>query len=441
MMRVSREIGRSAVLSVLLLLGSALMLSASASDVHVIRVHGVINPISSDHIEKGIRRAETDSAEALVIELDTPGGLMKSVHEISKSILNAGVPVVVYVWPEGSRATSAGVLVTISAHVAAMAPGTHIGAAHVVELQGSIQDSVVNEKATNDWVAELQSVAKLRGRNVEWVELAARESKSLIAEDAVEQNVVDMMAANLDSLLARIDGRAVVVQGRQDTLRTANPTVRTFGLSARQRFLNVITDPSIAYILFLVGIYGLIFELSNPGSLVPGVVGGICIILALVAFHSLPINYAGLALIILAIVLFIAEVKITSYGLLTVGGIAAMTLGSIMLLERAGPLFKISLAVIIPAVLCTLGFFAFAVSKGILAQKRHAVTGSEGLVGEVGVVHKDLSPSGKVFLHGEYWNATSRTPIPKGGRVKVVRVQGMMLIVDRADDDASGAST
>jgi membrane-bound serine protease (ClpP class) len=440
-MSTNREIVRSAIWSVLLASGSALILPASANDVHVILVHGVINPISSDHIEKGIRRAEEAGAEALVIELDTPGGLMKSVHEISKSILGAGIPVVVYVWPEGARATSAGVLVTVSAHVAAMAPGTHIGAAHVVELQGSIQDSVVNEKAMNDWVAELQSVAKLRGRNLEWVELAARESKSLIAEDAVEQNVVDMMAANLDSLLAKIDGRAVAVQGRPDTLRTADSTVRTFGLSARQRFLNVITDPSVAYILFLLGVYGLIFELSNPGSLVPGVVGGICIILALVAFHSLPINYAGLALIILAIVLFIAEVKITSYGLLTVGGIAAMTLGSVMLLERAGPLFKISLAVIIPAVLVTLAFFTFAVSKGILAQRRHAVTGREGLVGEVGVVHKALTPSGKVFLHGEFWNAVARTPIPKGGRVKVVEVQGMMLIVDRADDDASGGSS
>ncbi len=436
-MTVARMFGRF-ILPALALIAAITGPAWAAGEVHVITVHGVINPVSARHIEKNIALAEAEGAEALIIELDTPGGLLKSVHEISKTILNAGLPVIVYVSPEGSRATSAGVLVTISAHVAAMARGTHIGAAHVVGIQGSIPDSVVSEKAMNDWVAELQAVAKLRGRNVEWVELAARESKSLTVEEAVEMNVVDLMATNIDSLLAAVDSMVVEVAGNEVTLETADAVIVRIELSARDRFLNVVTDPSVAYILFLLGIYGLIFELSNPGSIVPGVVGAICIIVALYALHTLPVNYAGVLLILLAIALFIAEIKIPSYGLLTLGGVTAMILGSIMLLERAGPLFKVSWSVIIPTVLFTVAFFFFAVSKGLLAQRRKPETGVEGLVGEIGEVMRDLDPLGKVFLHGEYWDAESVQSIREGESIRVMQVRGMRLIVQRSDEPTTG---
>lgn len=409
--------------------------AARGGPVHVVTVDGVINPVSARIIAAGIDRATAAGAEALVIELDTPGGLLKSVHEISKSILASDVPVVVYVFPEGARATSAGVLVTISAHVAAMARGTHIGAAHVVTAQGAIQDSVVNEKAMNDWVAELQSVARLRGRNVEWVEQAARASKSLVAEEAVELNVVDLVAPTLEALVAALDGRRVEVAGDSLELSTREAAVERFEPSMRDRFLSVVTDPSIAYILFLIGIYGLIFELSNPGSILPGVAGAICIIVGLYSLHTLPIDYAGLLLIGLAIVLFILETQVPSFGILTLGGVVALIMGSIMLLDKAGPLFAISLAVIVPAALLTGAFFFFVVSKGLLAQRARPATGSEGLVGEEGDARSDLSPHGKVFLHGEIWAAVSSANVVRGARVRVVRVQGMTLHVEPADGD------
>lgn len=412
--------------------------AAAAETIQVITVDGVINPVSARIISAGIDRAEAAGAVALVIELDTPGGLLKSVHEISKAMLAAEVPLVVYVFPEGARATSAGVLVTISAHVAAMARGTHIGAAHVVTAQGAIQDSVVNEKAMNDWVAELQSVARLRGRNVDWVERAARQSESLIAEEAVEKNVVDLLAPNLDSLLVELDGMRVEVAGDTVALATRGAEVVRIEPSFRDRFLTVVTDPSVAYILFLVGIYGLIFELSNPGAILPGVAGSICIIMALYALHTLPVDYAGLLLIVVAIVLFVLEAHIASFGLLTLGGVVALIVGSIMLLDKAGPLFAISLGVIVPAALVTAAFFFFIVSKGLLAQRARKLTGREGIVGEEGEARTDLVPRGKVFLHGEIWEAEGTSSISRGERVRVMRVDGMVLTVERV---ASGHHT
>ena len=422
-----------AILSTLLLVGLA-----AAADVHVIQIHGVINPVSSRMISDGIADADEADASAIVIELDTPGGLLKSVHEISKNILGSPVPVIVHVAPEGARATSAGVLVTISAHVAAMAQGTHIGAAHVVTAQGSIQDSVVNQKAMNDWVAELQSVARLRDRNEEWVTLMARESKSLVAEDALTEGVVDIVESDLAKVLTAIDGRQVEVAGITTTLDTDGAEIIRIQPSFRDRFLSVVSDPSVAYILFMIGIYGLIFELSNPGSLFPGIAGAICIILALYSLHSLPVNYAGVALILLAIVMFIAETQVPSFGLLTLGGIAALVFGSIMLLDKAGPLFQISLWVIFPAAIMTAAFFSIAVTAALKAQRRTAQTGQQGLIGETGLAQTDIAPRGKVFLHGEIWNASSSDDVHEGDTVRVVRVDGMMLevaVVERASRD------
>ena len=431
-----------AVLAIATLVASAP--ARAEGPVHVMSVHGVINPVSAGMIATGIERAEEAGAAALVIELDTPGGLLKSVHEISKTMLSAEVPIVVYVFPEGARATSAGVLVTVSAHVAAMARGTHIGAAHVVTAQGAIQDTIVNEKAMNDWVAELRAVARLRGRNEDWVELAARESASVVAEEAAEIGVVDMVVPSLDSLLVAVDGMRVEVAGDSVTIGTKGSVVQRFAPSFRDRILAVISDPSVAYILFLVGIYGLIFELSNPGSILPGVAGAICIILALFSLHTLPLDYAGLLLIALAIVLFILETQIPSFGILTLGGVAAMIFGSIMLLDKAGPLFTLSLGLIIPAALFTGALMFFLLSKGLLAQRSRPATGVEGLVGEEGIARTDLAPRGKVFLHGEIWEAevaegASRSPgrgIASGARVRVVGVRGMVLVVKEEQPEA-----
>lgn len=398
--------------------------------VHVVTVHGVIHPASSRIIEQGIERATRAGAQALVIELDTPGGLLNSVHEISKDILGSEVPVIVHVAPEGSRATSAGVLVTISAHLAVMAPGTHIGAAHVVTMQGSIQDSVVNEKAMNDWVAELRSVARIRDRNEEWVERAARESASLIADEAVEEGVVDLVAGSLDELLVAVDGREVTVFGETIVLATARAEVVRIEPDFQDQFLSLISDPSIAYLLFLIGIYGLIFELSNPGAILPGVAGAICIIVGLYALHTLPINWAGVLLILLAIVLFIVETQVPSFGVLTLGGVVAMVVGSIMLFDEAGPLFELSLWVILPAAGATALFFGFVMAKALGAQRARTTTGSEGLVGETGEARTDLDPDGTVFLHGEIWSATAAGAIAKGDRVRVVRVDGLRVTVE-----------
>jgi membrane-bound serine protease (ClpP class) len=406
---------------------------ASPGRVHVVSVQGVINPVSARQIAEGIERAAADSAAALVIELDTPGGLLKSVHEISKAILAAGVPVIVYVAPEGARATSAGVLVTISAHVAVMARGTHIGAAHVVTLEGAIQDSIVNEKAMNDWVAELRSVARMRGRNEAWVERAARESASLVAADAVTEGVADLMADDLPEVLRLADGRRVQVRGDSLTIETAEAEIVRIEPSFRDRFLSVVSDPSVAYVLFLIGIYGLIFELSSPGSIVPGVVGAIAIVLALYSMHSLPINYAGVILILLAIGFFIAETQVHSFGLLAVGGIVSLVLGSIMLFDRAGPLFRISMAVIVPAAFVTTVFFLVVVSAAWRARRRKPMTGREGLVGSLAVVERELAPDGKVFVHGELWNARAAESIEKGRRVRVRRMEGMWLVVEPAE--------
>ena len=402
------------------------------SEVMVITINGVINPVSAEFIGKSIRKAREKQVEALVIELDTPGGLDTSMRTSVKDIIGSDVPVVVFVSPSGSRAASAGVFLTLAAHIAAMAPGTNIGAAHPVAI-GEKMDKTMAEKATNDAAAYSKSLAEQRGRNAQWAENAVRKSISATESEALKERVIDLVTKDISSLLSDIDGMHVQTVLGEKVLRTKNSTVIREEMGIRYRILNLISDPNIAYILMLLGFYGLFFELTNPGSLFPGVIGGICIILAFYAFQTLPVNYAGLLLIILALVLFILEIKIISHGILTIGGIIAMIIGSLMLFESSAPFMKLSLSIILPAVIITTLFFTLTFGLAFKAYKRKPVTGSEGLIGLKGVADTDIThDTGMVSLHGELWSAYSDEPVSKGEKVVVDAVSGLKVKVRKS---------
>jgi membrane-bound serine protease (ClpP class) len=413
----------------LLFLVPPLFSKETSREVMVISVDGVINPVSSDFIGKNIKKAAKRGPEALVIELDTPGGLDSSMRSIVKEIVGSEVPVIVYVAPSGARAASAGVFVTLSAHVAAMAPGTNIGAAHPVGLGGKM-DKTIAEKATNDAAAYIKSLAESRGRNAQWAERAVRESISATETEALKDHVIDLVARDLTSLLSDIDGRKVQTAFGERILRTKDARVVREEMGLRFRILNLISDPNVAYILMLLGFYGLFFELTSPGAIFPGVAGGICLILAFYAFQTLPVNYAGLMLIILAIILFILEVKIVSHGALTIGGIIAMLIGSLMLFESPGPFVRLSIYLILPAVIITALFFSLTISLALKAYRRKPVTGKEELVGMEGIAKTDITgEGGTVSLHGELWSAFSGEPIAKNDRVVVEEVRDLKLKV------------
>jgi len=419
-------------LLILLLLFFSLF-SQSSTKIHLITYEGTINPVASDVIRGAIEQTDREGGECLIIELDTPGGLMKSMQVIVKDLLSSPVPVVVYVSPSGSHSGSAGVFITYAAHVAAMAPGTNIGAAHPVSMEGGADSSgTMMEKITNDAVAFIRSIAEKRGRNVEWAEKSVRESASIPASEALQLGVIDVIVPDVDSLLTWLDGREYgVLQGKK-VLHTTGAQKVKIELSWRLKLLNVISDPNIAYILLLIGIYGIFFELYNPGSVLPGVVGGISLILAFYALHTLPVNYAGLLLILFSIVLFIAEIKIPSYGLLTVGGVVSLILGSIMLFKDSIPFIQISWKIIFFATVITTLFFVFAVGMGIRAQRRKPVTGKEGIVGEIGEAISDFEKGkGQVAVHGEIWEALSQEKIKQGESIKVISVDNLKIVVRR----------
>ncbi|MBI3455189.1 MAG: nodulation protein NfeD, partial [Candidatus Rokubacteria bacterium] len=379
-----------------------------------------------------IERTKAEGAAALVIQLDTPGGLERSMRSIVREMLNAPVPIIVYVSPTGARAASAGVFITLAAHVAAMAPATNIGAAHPVAAGGGQIDKESMKKIENDAAAFIRSIALERGRNADWAEKAVRSSVSATEREALKLGIIDLIAESLPDLLAKVDGRQVKVITGTVTLRTKDATLQPLHVSFRDRFLNLITDPNIAYILLMLGMLGLFFELANPGVILPGIIGGISLILAFFAFQSLPINYAGLLLILFGIVLLIAEIKVVSHGVLTIGGVIAILLGSIMLVNTPEMPLRVSWTVILPVVAATTGIFVFAVSAGIRAQMRRPTTGAEGLVGQVGVVRTPLDPEGQVFVRGEIWRAVSDAgAISEGERVRIVSVDSLTLRVTR----------
>jgi membrane-bound serine protease (ClpP class) len=405
--------------------------AAPARFVYTITVDAPITPVVSEYINHSIDKAFRDRAEAIVIQLDTPGGLVESMREIVKKMLAADVPVIVYVAPSGARAASAGVFVTMAANVAAMAPGTHIGAAHPVTMEGKL-DKTMEVKIVNDLAAMARNVAELRGRNQDWAEEAVRKSVSITDKEAIKEHVVDVIASDLPSLLKMIDGRIVELAAGKKTLRTADAQVKEIDMGFRYRFLEIISNPNIAYILMILGFYGLYFELSNPGAIFPGVAGAISLILAFYALHTLPINYAGLMLILLAIGLFVAEAFITSHGVLGVGGVIAMAIGSVMLVQSPVPGIRISWSVILPVVVLSALLFIITVTMAVRVQREKPDTGKEGMIGLEGEAKTDVHQSGQVFVHGEYWSAWSEDQIAKGERIKVLAVEGLRVKVAKA---------
>jgi membrane-bound serine protease (ClpP class) len=414
--------------------------------VDVVRVEGVINPVSADFITDAIKEAEEKRAEAMILILDTPGGLMESMRQITKTMLNSNVPVIVYVAPSGARAASAGVFVTYAANLAAMAPGTNIGAAHPVSVTGGADTaSVMYDKITNDAVAQIKALAEKRGRNAQWAEEAVRESVSVTDSEALKKGIINYIAPTLDSLLILVDGVTVELPSGPRTLDTRNVAIHEQEMGWREKLLDRIADPNVAYILLLIGIYGIFFELWNPGAILPGVVGAMSLVLAFFALQILPVNWAGLILIILAIILFILEVKITSYGLLTIGGIISMLVGSLMLFKTPGvpfePVLRVSRPLIIAAVATTAVVFILVMGLVVKAHRAKVTTGKEGLVGELGVARTDIAPEGDVQVHGEIWRALSDTPIQRGQKVRVVSLEGLVIKVEAANLFSSSAAS
>jgi membrane-bound serine protease (ClpP class) len=412
----------------LLIIFSPLPLSAGAPQVSVVSVNGPINPVTANYLRRNLQEAATRGDRLFLIEMDTPGGLDSSMREIVKDIFASPVPVAVFVAPSGARAASAGAVIAMAADIGAMAPGTNIGAAHPVSI-GEKPDKVMEAKQLNDAEAYLEGIARKRGRNVDLAKKMVRESLSIPAEKALAENVIDQIASDRRDLINRLDGRHLLRAGGETTLNLKGVEIVAREMGTREKILDVIGNPNVAYLLMMIGMMGLFFELSNPGVILPGVIGGISLILALFAFQTLPVNYAGMLLILLAMVLFIAEIKIISHGMLTVGGVIAMVFGSLMLFDSPEPYMRLSWSVILPTVLMTALFFVFAVAKVVKAHQRKPTTGGEGLVGEEGSADTDIMPEGKVFVRGEYWDADSSERIMKGEKVVVTEVEGLRVKV------------
>ncbi len=402
---------------------------AAKGEVYVIKVAGTINPGLAEYLIRSMEKASREGAGCLVIQLDTPGGLALSMRSIVMAMLACEIPVVVYVSPSGARAASAGVMITLASDIAAMAPGTNIGAAHPVNLGQKEMDKAMAEKVVNDMVAYTKSISEKRGRNSEWAEKAIRESVSVTEKEALDLKVIDLIAEDLDDLIEKINGRELKEKG---TLRTRGVKRVILTESLRDKILKTLSDPNIAYLLMMIGMAGLYFELSHPGAIFPGVIGAISLILAFFAFQTLPVNYAGILLIAFALVLFILEMKVTSYGLLSLGGIISLFLGSLMLFDGDGgaPELRLSWRVLIPTVIMVSGFFVVVASLVFRSQISKPRTGDKGLIGEVGVVKERLAPRGRVFVHGELWNAEAPEPIEAGAKVRVIGMDHLVLKVE-----------
>jgi membrane-bound serine protease (ClpP class) len=412
---------------------SANFVFADKSEVYIIQVADAISPGSAEFIKSGIKTAEENEAACLIIELDTPGGLAESMRIIVQNILASRVPVVVFVSPSGARAASAGVMITMAADVAAMAPGTNIGAAHPVGAGGKDIDGKMSEKVINDMVAQAKSVAEKKGRNAKWVEDAIRESVSVTETEALKDNIIDLIAKDTDDLIQQLNGREIKDKG---VLKLDDVKKVVLEETLRTKILKTISNPNIAYILMMIGLAGLYFELSHPGAIFPGVIGGISLILAFFALQTLPVNYAGILLIVLAIIFFIMEMKITSYGLLSVAGVVSLLLGSLMLFEDSTPDMKLSMQILLPTLIVISGFFVAVASLVFRAQLSKPSTGSAGLLGEIGVVKKALTPEGKVFVHGELWKARAKEPLDEDVKVRVVKVVNLILEVEPVEEGA-----
>ncbi len=410
----------------------ALATSAMAGQrVVILTLSDSIQPASLRYLERGLDVADSSGAAVTIIELNTPGGLLTSLRQMTTAITGAKRPVVVYVTPTGAQAASAGFFLLMAADVAAMAPGTNAGAAHPVGGEGAELTKTMAEKVTNDAAALVRSLATQRGRSSEWAEKAVRDSASYTEREALEKKLIDVVANDRAGLLKWLDGRTVKrFDGREEKLDTAAPEVVVVGPSNADKLLSVIAHPNIAYLLLLLGLVGIYFELSHPGAILPGVLGGISILLALFALSVLPVNYVGVLLILLGIGFFVLEVKVASYGLLTVAGLVSFILGSLMLIRSPFPALRIGIAVVLPTALAVAFIVIFLLARVLRSHRSQSLTGAKGLVGEFGEASVALKPNGKVFVHGEYWDAISSAPVAKGGRVRVVRVVDMSLEVE-----------
>jgi len=409
--------------------------SAQGSYVAVVPLQGIINPVMASYVERAIGQAEETGAAAVVIEIDTPGGLDTSMRAIIQRIMASKVPIIVYVAPAGARAGSAGVYITYASHIAAMAPNTNIGSAHPVAMgnDGSEQQmsDAMQQKVTNDAVAYIRGIAQSRGRNADWAEKAVRESVNVTAQEAVDLKVVDLVANDLPSLLDQVDGRTVQLSSGKVTLATRGLPVERIEMTPFESLLHAASDPTIAYILLSLGTMGLIFELSNPGAILPGVVGGICLLFALFGLGTLPVNIAGLLLIGFGFLLFAVDIFAPTHGILTGGGAIAFVLGSLMLINtRNAPFLEISRAAILSVSLGLTAFFAFVVGAVVKSRRRRPTSGQEGLLGQVGKAKTTLDPAGMVFLNGELWKAISEAGnVAEGDLVEIVGTRGLTLIV------------
>ncbi|CAN5203833.1 nodulation protein NfeD [soil metagenome] len=417
---------------------------AAAQDAHPVvlgRIEGPINPITARYVERVVRGAEEQDAAAVVFTIDTPGGLIDSTYRITGVFLNARVPIAVLVAPAGARAASAGTFITMAAHIAAMAPATNIGAAHPVDSSGADIQEDLREKVENDAVAQITKIAVARGRNVQWAEDAVRKSVSIRDDEAVRIDVVDLQAANVADLLVKVDGLEVALPHETVRLATRGAAVSEDPRNPLETLLHFITDPQIAVLLFTVGTYGIIFELSNPSLIFPGIVGVICVVLALFAFGTLDANAAGVALMAFAIVLFVAEIKVASHGLLTVGGLAALVVGTIIVFPPIRPTFpgvrySVDPVVIAAIVAITAGFFAFLIGASLRYRRLATTSGTEAIIGAVGVATTDLAPAGIARVAGEDWTAVAAAPIARGSAVRVLRLECVRLIVEAVEPQA-----
>lgn len=401
------------------------VVQAAPSLVVTATYEGIINPVAAEYLHNAIAYAEQEQAHCLVFQLDTPGGLDTSMRSMVKDITGSRIPIVVYVSPTGGRAASAGVFLTLAAHVAAMAPGTNIGAAHPVAMGGGEMDEVMKAKVENDAVAYVHSIAERRGRNIEWAERAVQKSVSATSTQAKELGVIDLVASDLDDLLAQLDGWELALGEHPVTLQTQNTRVRDFPMGWRLETMQAISDPNIAYVLMTIGTVGLIAELYSPGAILPGVVGAISLILAFYSLQTLPVNYAGALLFILGIVMLMLEITVTSYGVLALGGTTAMILGSLFLINRDFPYYQISWSVMLPVFTLAIIVTWLVIQFGVQALRTRTRTGNEGMVGLTGLAKTDLDPQGKIFVQGEIWNAVSSSPVPEGQPIQITHLDGL----------------
>ena len=426
-------LSRRPALCLLALAVSWLFASPSAGEVPppvvVATYEGVINPVAAEYVHDALAFAEAKAAQAFILRLDTPGGLDTSMRLIIKDFTSSSIPVVVYVAPSGGRAASAGVFITLAADVAAMASGTNMGAAHPVAMGGGEMDKTMKEKVENDAVAYIKSIAERHGRNAAWAEDAVRKSVSVTEREALKLKIIDMVADDVPGLLDKLDGRKLSMGKRAVTLHPKGAEALEFSMGWRLELLKAISDPNIAFLLMTIGTIGLLAELYNPGAILPGVIGAISLIMAFYSLQTLPINYAGVLLILVGVVLFILEIKVTSYGILTIGGIISMVLGGLLLVKTDAPFMQVSLTFLLPTIFTAAALMLGMTWLAVKARHRRPVSGVESLVGAVAVAKTDLNPRGQVFVHGELWEALSEQPVQAGQETKVTGIDGLTLRV------------